>query len=418
MQANWLLGTKSLVALMCLVPLACSKKERVYSGAAEDAGAAGETAQAGGGAGSGGKSITGGTGAKVGSAATGGKKTTVGSAAAGGTSATSATTATGGTTAVGGTQATGGTTAAGGTQATGGTTAVGGTQATGGTTAVATTTVAGSSACDLSKPFGTPTQVVNAMSVTTSEHSLSVSADGLSAIVAVSDYNDVYHLKFYTRSAITTFFANQQSLSGDANINVTTSYQTQPRLTRDGLGLFFTNRFTNSNSISFSSRSSASAAFAAPVALNNAVNSAQGVSDAWIDTNGQFYWEAAGVLRQATMSIVNGAPQFTNVMDVSGLYLGAPVMDNNPVVSNDNLTFYFSSNRASANSTANTGYMRTWKATRSSTLAGWGNLALVTEIDQFGNQYRPVDISANGCILYFSQYTGGLTHLYQAVKPK
>jgi hypothetical protein len=346
-----------------------------------------------------------------------------GEVAKGGTSSIGGSSANGGSP-INGSPINGGTNASGGASAGGGPTSITGSSATGGATSTggsAATTAAGG--CDLSKPFGTPQRAVDTLDSTSSEDSISVSSDGLSAIVSVAAANNKFHLKFYTRSLVTQHFSNQQALSGDTNINDATLVQRQPRLTRDGLHLFYTSVGTNYTVVLYSSRSSTFASFDAPTGVDGTgtaiVNTTASTDSPWIDDrNNVFYWSTDGIIRSATVSLAGIALLFTNATIAEGIHLTSMIQDLHPMLSGDQLTLYFSSNRVSGADASHMTYQRIWKASRSSTMTGWSDPSLVSELDQFGTTYMPSDISSDGCTIYFSGYvTGENAHLYQATKP-
>src|ERR1700690_1580864 len=129
----------------------------------------------------------------------------------------------GGTTATAGASGTGGSNASlGGNSDTGSSTA-----SLGGTSSLPGTTNTGG--CNLSQSFGPPFQVVPS-SLTSSESSMSVSSDGLSAIVSVGEGTSGidYDLKLYMRSSITAAFAKLENNSVIDQINTTTADEFQP----------------------------------------------------------------------------------------------------------------------------------------------------------------------------------------------
>jgi hypothetical protein len=329
------------------------------------------------------------------------------------------TTANGGVSATGGTKLTGGTTSAGGTKPTGGTTATGGTTvSTGGTTATGGTTGSGRR-CDLSKPFDSPVMIVNNLSVSQGEHSMSVSENGLSAIVAVSEAGSNYRLKYYERSSITEPFMIQQSISGESNINTDEFIEMDPRLSRDGLYLFYTASCSSYSALAYSSRKSTSAAFGPRSSLDVGV---QWKTAPWVDKQySVLYWvDSAYRIWQASASFTGSTPQFSDEGFTTGI-VDPGMHDNAVVLTDDQLTMYFSSDRVIPFGNASLyGHSRIWRATRNSTSAGWGNLAPLDELDQFATSYYPTDVSSDGCIIYYRAKNTNERdyHLYQAIKPK
>ena len=349
------------------------------------------------------------------------------SSTAGGTTATAGSNSTMGGTFSGGTQAVGGITNASGasTSTVGGSTAIGdSTSATGGTgistgsTAPIDAGTGATGGCDLSQPFGTPFQVVPS-SLTSGESGLSVSADGLTAIAGInpSTTGSNYDLKMYTRSSVTVAFGNQQELPGASNIN-TSNTEASPRLSRDGLNLFYTSCHPGGCSLYLVTRTSPNASFGTCSPLPSTINIQSSEGGAWISPdNADFYWVSANVIYHATIS----GGVFANAAPVSELSLGENQnRDTAPVLTDDQLTLYLASDRAAATNADSIGYLRIWRSTRASIAAPWNALSLVSELDQGagtdGGNYTE-DVSADGCIIYFSSRVGNQVHLFQASKP-
>jgi hypothetical protein len=298
-----------------------------------------------------------------------------------------------------------------GNNASGGKSAEGGNSATGG--------------CDLSKPFGTPVMIVESLGLTQGEHSMSVSDDGLSAVVAVAESERNYKLKHYVRSSITESFKNQEALNGDASVNIDGFVNTDPRLARDGLSLFFTASKGGKSVLAYSSRESTTAPFGPWVQLD--VGDSQN-SAPWIDAeNKVLYWAStAGILR-ASASFAGSVPQFSGITEAIG-FREPGTNVTTFALTDDQLTMYYSSNpdRTLRNpgmmgsSSGYNGYDEIWIATSTALGRGWNSRVAVKELDQFLASHYPTDVSPDGCIIYFRAKPNALLdfHLYQAVKPQ
>jgi hypothetical protein len=271
----------------------------------------------------------------------------------------------------------------------------------------------GAAGCTLTKPFGAPLQIVQS-GLNTQEISASVSADGLSAIVSVTNPNTpaYFILEQFTRTALTATFQNPQPLTAVANFYSAPPSDSDPRLSRDGLSLFFDGFNGNTNLIFLSTRATPSAAFGVPAELSpTTINVAQSNLYPWISSdNTQFYYTQNGLLYSAALS--GGA--FTNVGPVNEINADGNNFD--PVLTDDLLTIYFSANWGVSGATP-PGYNRIWRSTRSSKLVAWGSPTLVTELDNGSTSVAATDVSSDGCILYLDASASGATHVYQATRP-
>jgi hypothetical protein len=349
--------------------------------------------------------------------AAGNSSTAGGTTATAGSSSTMGGTSTGSTSAVGGITSVGGASSStvGGTSATATSTSVaGGTQISTGGTAPVDAGTGGSGGCDLSQPFGTPFQVVPS-SLTSKENGISVSADGLTAIVAINPggTGGNYDLKAYSRSSITVPFANQKELPGASNIN-TTSDDEYPRLSRDGLTLFYSICNHGGCYINFVTRTISTADFGSQSQITG-ISQNQGSSSRgpWISPdNVDFYWTESSKIYHATVSSHTSA----NVGKVTELNADN-ASDFTLALTDDQLTLYLSSDRWDASGTDAGAPYRIWTTMRTSKSATWKTPSLVTELDQGGGNHYVHDVSPDGCIIYFSALVDNQWHLYQASKP-
>jgi hypothetical protein len=272
--------------------------------------------------------------------------------------------------------------------------------------------IGGATGCTPTKLFGAPLQIIQS-GLNTQESSASISVDGLSAIVAVtSPQNPAYYLlKAYSRTSLVATFQNPEDLSA-ADFTSATPSAYDPRLSRDGLLLFFDGFNGNSGLVFLSTRSDRSSPFETPSALSGTtVNVGQNNQYPWISSdNTQFYYTRDGLLYSATLS--GGA--FTNVGPVDEVNANGSLVG--PVLTDDQLALYFSANWGIGGA-APPGYFRVWKATRSSKLVTWSNPTLVTELDTGSTNIFTTDVSPDGCILYLDASTAGFAHIYQATKP-
>jgi len=377
--------------------------------------AAGATA-IGGTATTGGVATTGGTAATAGASATGGVTAIAGASATGGLTSAGGSVAPGGTATTGGVATTGGIAATAGASATGGVGATGGAAATGGTATGGAAATGGTSGCNLSQTFGSSFQVVPS-SLASQESGMSVSADGLTAIVSIfAGTSGTSDLKLYARSSLASAFGNQQDVPGASNINTTTAAESSPRLSRDGFNLFYTSVNATGSSILLSTRTSASGAFGAGIKLPATINMTTATTGAWIDPgNAVFYWGSGGYnIYSASITGLS----FSNVTTVTELS-SSTTMNGGPVLSDDQLTVYFYSDRTDASGNTAGTYNRIWKSARATANTAWGTPSLVTELDPGSGTVGgvvPLDLSPDGCRIYYVSQIGSQVHLYQATK--
>ena len=269
-----------------------------------------------------------------------------------------------------------------------------------------------SSTCALSQPFRAPVQVVpnTAMS---SEESASVSADGLTAIVtSKANYNiSALHSTIYSRSTVTEMFGNPQPLAGD----VAGAYLKEPRLTRDGLSLYWDDFNPSLVSIWRATRTSVTELFNAnyiaklPAPINSATESSYGP---WVSSDGgRLYFQRNHLLYVSTITAGQfGAPAPVNEVN-GGSVLFA-------VLTDDELTMYFASERDVPPPAVSSPAFRVWTSRRASRNAPWGTPSFVSELDN-GDSMVPTDVSPDGCLLYVVPVEGnyGAYRIKQAAKP-
>jgi hypothetical protein len=271
-------------------------------------------------------------------------------------------------------------------------------------------------ACDLSKPFGTPTSLDD-LNSPASDSSLAFSTDGLTAYVSSGRTGTVggFDIFAFTRSSLGQSFANPMPLT---NVN-TADDERSPRPTGDGLRLFY---FTNHASagaydIAVATRATVLTAFGAgaPLAV---VNSDAGEVDPFLTKDEAHLYFASDrtgglggydiYLSDFTPSGALNTPRLVAELSSTG-------NDGNPVLSDDGLTIYFSSDR--------NGNGDIWVARRASVSDGFGAPTAVAELNSPSLDF-PILLSTDGCMLYLGSSrtagTGGRTgyDLFQATRPR
>jgi hypothetical protein len=150
--------------------------------------------------------------------------------------------------------------------------------------------------------------------------------------------------------------------------------------------------------------------------------------DGGLEADSPFFREDGAVLYFSSRWNVDGGSSQVFVAPWTQASLGAPIAvdlgsaltdDGDPVVTPDDLTIYFSSNRPDVQ--AQGGY-DVWVATRVTASAPFSSFTNVTELNSSYDD-RPTFVSSDGCTLYFMRYffddihPGGVFTQYVADKP-
>jgi hypothetical protein len=271
-------------------------------------------------------------------------------------------------------------------------------------------------ACDPSKPFGAPT-ALDDLNSTASDSSLAFSSDSLTAYVSSGRSPTVggFDLFAFTRTAVGQSFANPMPL---ANVN-TVDDERSPRPTADGLKLFY---FTNHASagaydIAVATRATVLTAFGAgaPLAV---VNSDAGEVDPFLtkdEAHLYFASDRAGGLQGYDIYVSDFTPSGSLNTPRLVAELSSTGNDGNPVLSDDGLTVFISSDRG--------GNGDIWVAHRTSTSDGFGTPTAVAELNTTSLDF-PILLSSDGCTLYLGSSrtagTAGRTgyDLFVATRPR
>jgi len=218
---------------------------------------------------------------------------------------------------------------------------------------------------DTSSPFGAPTVVpltTGGLNSAKIDIDISLTSDGLTAYFATSraSTSGATDIWVATRRSTVADFANAAQV---ANINSPTFQERQPWISGDGSTLYF------------------------------ASSTATGYDD---------------IYRATKSGSQFGAPTLVTELAMPG-YDFAPVLDASQ------LTIYFASDRAGG-----VGSLDVWSATRSSTSVAFGTPTNVTTVNSTGDEF-PTALSTDGCILYMAssrQGTTGNSDIWQAIRPK
>ena len=263
--------------------------------------------------------------------------------------------------------------------------------------------------CALSQPFKAAVQVVVSTSMS-SEEAASVSVDGLTAIVSSQANHNIaaYSLNLYTRSTLDGTFDNPQPL---AVKNGSLGGQ-DPRLTRNGLSLYWDDVTPSQINIWVATRPSTMDPFDTFSALPATINSTtENNIGPWISSDGgRLYFGRNHALYVSTIT----AGQFGTPVAVSELNAGGTVLL--PVLTDDERTIYFASDRQIGASAPS--YFRVVTSSRASRNAAWATPSAVSELDN-GDDMVPTDVSPDGCLLYVvdTDRNQTISRIKQAAKP-
>lgn len=268
--------------------------------------------------------------------------------------------------------------------------------------------------CDPAKPFGTPVALA-ALNTGAEEFAASLSADELTIYFSSSRAGGVGSTDLYvaTRANRSATFGVPALLAG---VN-TAEYEARPILTNDGLSIYAEYRLNAnaSSDIVRSSRSTVGAAFPALTPIVGINSTANDYSPFVTPDNGALYF--------ASNRGVNGDNELYVAVGAAGSF-GAPALvvgtglqnagdDRYPIVPPDQLTLYWSSDRA-GNSGADV-----WMATRANVTTGFGSPVNVSVLNTPMPEY-PNWISADNCVLYLHRNIGVVASnndIYVATKP-
>lgn len=270
--------------------------------------------------------------------------------------------------------------------------------------------------CDLARPFGAPVLVAG-VNTTLDESQAAMSADELTIYIASTrtggpGKNDMYSATRATKTAnfgALTLMAGVNSAGNDGSVTVT----------RDGLAMYIaSDRATTATyDLYVATRATVTAAFGTPTLIAGLSTTTTLDGSPYINGDGTvLYFDSD---RGGTRDIFR-----TSRPSANGAF-GAPVLvgelnlpaadDKYPVVSSDELSVYFGSDRPGS-----AGF-DIWEAHRTTTTNGFGAPTLSANLNSTATDL-PVWISSDGCRLLLSsdRTTGavGGRDLYLATRPQ
>jgi Tol biopolymer transport system component len=292
---------------------------------------------------------------------------------------------------------------AGADHSTGG--AGGGSGGSGGTDAGGTGGTGGGGGCNLASSFGTPAAVTE-LNSTASDDALSLSADELTVYLESNRPGGAGGEDIWVahRTSVSVPFGAPTLLEG---IN-TAANEVTPAISHDGLRLYYA---SGGYSLQIATRTTTAAVFSAGTPLAG-INGSGFDACPWLSADeSQLYFCSVrpGSRGGADIFVAdlgsNGASNVTELVAVN-----TTTDEENPVLTADGLTIYFSSKQL-AGGGAGTNY-HIWTAHRSTTADGFGQSTSVTELNTSGTDV-PGWISPDGCTIYIMSDrdagTGGRT---------
>ncbi len=269
--------------------------------------------------------------------------------------------------------------------------------------------------CDVTKPFGTLTDLASVNS--NSEDMWGwFSADLLTIYFSGTATNSTdINLYQATRTTPTGSFSTPVLMGP---INTSANNEDRPVVTADGLTLFAQSNVSGTH-IYVATRTSTAAQFGS-LAQVQGINGTGATIDAdpWISGDGLTMYFAS--TRNGTYDIFRSTRANANSTfdaPVAIAELNTSSVDDAPVVSADGLEIFFASNRA----TTSNGRNDIWHATRASTADGFGTPVMVAELSGTTSEDFPSWISADRCTLLFTSDRAGGNgsyDIYIATRPQ
>jgi Tol biopolymer transport system component len=227
------------------------------------------------------------------------------------------------------------------------------------------------------------------------DNALDFSADGLTVYISSQRPGGPGGLDIFSASRASTA-VDFGALTPVAGVN-TTDHEYNPRISADGLKLFFTAPKGNGHyGTVVATRGSLLTAFGAGAPLVN-VGSNADEGGPFLTADGKaiyFSSTRAGGLGGEDIMVADlgtdgsfGTPRFVTE-------LASTAQDANPVLTADGLVVYFSSQRSGV------GQAEIYMATRSTVNGAFGTPLPVTELNSAAQDW-PAYVSADGCTLYF-----------------
>ena len=258
--------------------------------------------------------------------------------------------------------------------------------------------VAADARCDAATPFGAPV-FVSGIDVGAQELSATLTPDGLQIVFASSRALPSVtgnHLYAAARPSTSAAFGDAQALPGLLTTNVNDYWATSAPWT--GTDLYFCSTRPNdtASSIFVTTYLAGAGTFAAPVQVASLVNDAQGLCYPHAARHAQEIWMGGST---ANANVYRASRQASGgfATPVAVTELNTDQEDSLPVLSDDGLVVYWTSNRTDKTH----GRADIWVATRSDPNGAFGDLRNVDELNSSGNDW-PSWLSPDQCKIYLS----------------
>lgn len=269
--------------------------------------------------------------------------------------------------------------------------------------------------CDPNKPFGAPA-LVSGLSTADDDSTARLSADELTVFfargVAGAGVPDIYTATRASRDAgwgVATMVSGVSSAGPDFS----------PMVTDDGLTLFLTSSATGTrggSDIFLSSRPNQLSDFGTPASLgpSGVINTSLPEADPYILPDGKTVWfdVYTGVGDTEIYRATAGAAGFTMRQKVLGV--GSPLVDAYPVITLDERTLYFASDRADTDAL---GDLDLYVATRAAATGPFDPPRILKVLNSSNPEF-PTWISRDECVLYLSRRVSGAYDIYKAERPR
>jgi hypothetical protein len=258
--------------------------------------------------------------------------------------------------------------------------------------------------CDLTKPFGSP-MLVTEVNTAAADVVTDVSADELTMYIASNFGVTGSQLFFVTRTSKTAQWGPRAPL-----FPVGAWDNWSVSVTRDGLSAVVASNRTGDSDLFLATRATPAAAFGAltPIPGTN-LTGPNDQGPRWSNDGKTFYLDSSRNGSRDLFVATTSPGDFTGIAELAGV--NSPALDASPVLSADELTLYFLSDRAP------TPDGDIYVATRASKSQPFGTPAPLPNVNDPSGLDGPGQISTDGCTLYFSSTRLGTLDIFTARRP-
>jgi hypothetical protein len=268
-------------------------------------------------------------------------------------------------------------------------------------------------ACDPTSAFGAPVAIPD-LSSTSRDDGLSLSPNARTAYLSSErlSYAGNDQIFVATKAAAGDTFNTPSLLAGIAPDAGSTGSESDfaPRISADGLRLYLTSYRGGSSTIYVATRTDVTGQFQAPQ-LVPGIYSPAGSSDKdqYLTPDETTMYFSSNRLGPQSLfrAIKDSGGTFGSPTEITELLATPPADDHSPVVSADQLTIFFASNRSGAT--------RIWMAVRSSATAPFGAPQESTVLNIADDNY-PQWLPSDECTLYIAAGPYDAMHFYKATR--